>query len=171
MTDGFNWGEQRKNATTILTGDFPVIFAAAESKKSSNGKPQISYTLKITSGPYVGRTIKGQITFSPENPVALKMFFQQMDSLGFGEAFFAQLQAENLSVEEAFNRIASGLQGKQLTAELENKPWNGMDREVVKTFKNSGAATGFTTSAAVAVPVALPAAVEAAPSGPPADPF
>lgn len=170
MTEGFNWGEQRKNATTVLTGDFPVVFAAVESKKSSNGKPQLAYTLKITSGPYVGRTIKGQITFSPENPIALKMFFQQLDTLGFGEAFFAQLQAERLSVEEGFNRIASGLQGKQLTAELENKPFNNMDREVVKVFKNAGGAAGFTApAAAVALPAAVPAAV--AVSEPPADPF
>lgn len=180
MTEGFNWGEQQKNATTVLIGDYPVVFAAVESKQSSNGKPQLAYTLKITSGQYVGRVIKGNITFSPENPTAVKMFFVQMAQLGFDETFFQGLQAQNVSLEEGFNRIAAQLQGLQITAELENRRWNEMDRESVKAFKRvGGAAIPTWGPASAAAAVALPVAAEAAPAvalaapstEPPADPF
>jgi hypothetical protein len=187
MTQGFNWGEQRKAATLILEGDFPVVITEAVAGKSTNDKPQIKIKTKITSGPYVGRVNKSQFTYSPENPNAVKMFFGQMTALGLGDAFFNGLSG--FSQEEGFARIATELQGKQAIAVFANRPWGGSDRESIDGWKPlSGApAAGFAPAAATAValpaaaPLAVPAVAAAAAATalpapttatpPPADPF
>lgn len=184
MTQGFNWGEQRKAATTILEGDFPVIITEAVAGKSSGGKAQIKVKTKITSGPYVGRTANSQFTYSPENPNAVKMFFGQMTALGLGDAFFNGLSG--FTQEEGFARIATELQGKQAIAVYKGREWNGQMREGIDGWKPlSGApAAGFAPAAAVSLPAAQPAAVAAAVTSsvataqalstatpPPADPF
>lgn len=178
MTQGFNWGAQRKAATLILEGDFPVVITEAVAGKSSAGKPQIKVTAKITSGPYVGRTSKTQFTFSPESPGAQKMFFIQMTALGLGDAFFDSIS--HLTQEEGFNRIATELQGKQSIAVFKNKPWNGSDRESIDGWKplaGAPAAGGYApqpamAATALATPLSAPVAATVAPStAPPADPF
>lgn len=178
MSDTFNWGRNRKDATTILEGEFPVVITVAEATKSSTGKQMVKYTVKLTSGPYAGRTVKGQFTFSPESPVATKIFYAQLQILGLGDAFFGQLS--ELSLEQGFARIATELQGKQATVILKNKPWNGQDKETIDGWKplaGAPAAGGYAAQpamAAAALASPLPAAVAqpvAAASGPPADPF
>lgn len=180
MTQGFNWGQQRKEATTILEGEFPVIITEAVAGKSSGGKPQIKVKTKITSGPYVGRTANSQFTFSPENPNAVKMFFAQMTSLGLGDVFFNSISS--LTQEEGFNRIATELQGKQAIAIYKGREWNNQLREGIdgwKPLSGPGAATGAPAAAVAlpaATPLAAPAAAAAAPvaapaTAPPDDPF
>lgn len=178
MTQGFNWGEQRKAATTILEGDFPVIITEAVAGKSSTGKHQIKVKTKITSGPYVGRVANTQFTYSPENPNAVKMFYGQMTALGLGDAFFNGMNG--LTPEEGFARIATELQGKQAIAVYKGREWNSQMREGIDGWKpltGAPAAGGYAPQAAMAataLATPLPAPVAAAAvtsTPPPADPF
>lgn len=145
----YNWNQMRNDATTVLTGDFNAVFVKTESTQSSNGKPMIKCQLKIEAGPYVGRVIYHNFTVSVESPIAMKMFFLNLDVLGLGKEFFAG----NPSMPD----IAAGLLGKRCTITLESRQHQGRDMENIKTFKMPD--TGLPSMVATAMPVAVPVAV------------
>lgn len=158
MTE-FNWGQSRKDVNTILEGDFPVIVTEATAGESQNGKEQIKLKLKITSGPYAGRTVFDTITISPETQIAMKMFFLSMDAFGLGDPFFSRLPSGKAGTAQ----IAASLQGKEITVVLKKEPYQGIDREKVKGYKPLGvggvAVAGLPAPVVLAAPVAAPVLV------------
>jgi uncharacterized protein DUF669 len=163
----FSFKQLSQDANTVLTGDHEVVFVKTEATKSQNGKPMIKCDLKITAGPYAGRVVKHNFTISAENPQAMKFFFSDMKKLGLDEKYFDN--------DPSMAQIAGDLLGRTATATLENNPWNGMDREQVKTWKASGGLGGVMPTAlggitATALPVSVPAAVVTATEAPD-DPF
>lgn len=158
----YNWGQSRKDATTVLDGEFPVVIVKAEVDKTSTGKARIKVQVKITSGPYVGRSINDQLIISPESPVAMKIFYQHMDTLGLGDAFFSGLTG--LDMDAAVSKIAVTLQGKEAVAILKPDTYQGVTREKIKGWKGAGGVAGLPTAVAAALPLAtaLPVAAPVA---------
>jgi hypothetical protein len=146
MGDAIDFKSLRKQATTILEGDFTAVVVKTEHVVNASGKDQIKASFKITAGPYTGRTIPHTFTFSPDSPAALQMFFSQMDAFGMGDAFF--------SAGPTWGQIANGMLGKQVEISLKGETWNGMTREKVKNVKPSSGGLGAGAGAAGALPVA-----------------
>lgn len=146
-----NWKDLRSSAMTVLTGEFPVVVVKAEAATSQNGKPMLKGSVKITSGTYVGREIRLQLTLSADNPIATKMFFLNLDAFGLGESYF--------DGNPSFAQIAADLLGREAIAVLAENEWNGVKSEQIKTLKK--ASGGFTAAAVpvAAVAVALPVPV------------
>lgn len=164
-----NWRDMRKNATTVLEGEFSVVIAKAEATKSSNDKDMIKCQLRIASGPFAGRVLFHNFTISPEVQFAMKRFFEDMDVLGMGDAWFEANPTAPMEL------IANNLVNKSAVVILENKPYNGQDREQVKKWvSSSGGGTGPSlsglTAAALPTPTPTPVAVVTG-TEPPADPF
>jgi hypothetical protein len=161
-----SWKSLHKAGTTVLEGEFPVIVHKAEAGQSQNGKTMIKCQLKVESGPYAGRTISHNFTFSPENPNAVAFFFSDLALLGADDKFF--------ETDPNTSDIAQRITGARATALLEKNNYQGRDREQVKRFSAPGAGGPFVATsgfpAATALPQAssLPAAGSAAP---PKDPF
>lgn len=165
----FNWGQSRKDATTVLDGDFPVVIVKAEVDKTSTGKARIKLQVKITSGPYVGRSINDQLIISPESPIAMKIFYQHMDTLGLGDVFFAGLAG--LDMDAAVSKIAVTLQGKEAVAILKPDTYQGVTREKIKGWKSGGAGGGIAgLPTAAPLPVAVATALPVS-TPPPLDEF
>lgn len=162
-----NWSQMRQDATTVLTGDFPVVIVGSEGGKSQNGKPMIKLKLRVESGPYAGREVRNNMTLSPENPTAVKMFFLNLERLGLGAAYFdANPDAEMV-------QIAADLLGRRAVVTLESRTWNGVASENVKTWKSAldgGAVELSEFGFAGMEAVELPAAVTTS-TAPPDDPF
>lgn len=152
-----NWGAARKAATTILEGDFPAIVVEATAGKSQGDKEQLKLTLKITSGPYVGRKLWDTVTISPESGVAMGIFFRSMEAFGLDDKFFNRLPDGSAGTAQ----IALALQGKEITAVLKKERYNEVDREKVKGYKAHGVAGAAGTAAGgapllIAAPLAAP---------------
>lgn len=165
-----------KEATTILTGDFNVVFTEVTPTKSSTDKSMFKYKAKVEDGPHQGHVFYGQITVSPESTGAMRMFFGQMAALGADEAFFNSLP-DDISQEQADGLIAQKIEGARAQITVENRPYLGVDRESVKTIKAPGPMTGGVASpmagmtgsgATVAAPTVSPSLPPspAQPSGP-----
>lgn len=165
---GIDFNKLRKESTTVLEGDFPVVIVKAEAGQSSNGKPMIKTQLKIEAGPYAGRIIYNNFTISAESQIALKMLFEALEVLGLGEAYFAT----NPELEQ----ISSSLLGRRATVALEARVWNGVPRENVKTWKPAeggaaglgvgmgvvGGLSGMSASALPTMPAAIAASIPVA---------
>lgn len=156
------------DATTILTGEFPVVLAKVEAKQSQNGKPMLKCKVVIESGAYVGREMTHNFVFSGDNPTARRIFFKDLGALGLDRDFFAG--------QPTMDMIAQALVGKRATVQIrEGKEFRGETRE---EFYGWSAPTGFapvgayTPPASSAVPDMSQIPSTSVPSTePPADPF
>lgn len=164
----YDWSAMRKSATTTLEGEFTLAFVEATAKKSQNGKDMIGCKLKVVGGPFAGRTVYHNFVVSPESQFAMQMFFTDMETLGMGDEFFATGPSMEL--------IASNLINQEIIAVLENKPFNGRDREQVKQIMSASAAAGGFSSGgglaamAASTPASSPTVAEPN-TAPPDDPF
>lgn len=138
-----DWASMHKEATTNIEGDFPVVIVEAKAAKTQNDKEMIRYKAKIESGPYAGRTLTGQFTISPESPVALRIFFQQMAVLGLDAAFWAA--NPNAPTEQ----VAKTLEGRRAVGVVGVRKWQGQDREGIEGWKPALGGPGTASIAAL----------------------
>ena len=179
-----NWKDLHKDATTVLTGDFPVVVVTAVATTSSGGKPMIKATLKIESGTFAGRTLFNNFNVTADNPSAMRIFFGQMSVLGLGTPFW--------NTNPTMEQVAAALVGRRAIVTVGVRQWQGTDREQVENWKpavggpgggGQGVLGGFTPTPtgnptlrfdSVPTPGTPPAepVVAAQPStSPPVDPF
>ena len=162
-----SWKSVHKAATVVLEGDYPVVVHEAKVGQSQGGKTMLKCSLRVESGPYAGRAITHNFTFSPESPVASSLFFRDLAILGADEKFF--------NTDPSTQDICDKITGARAIATLEPREWNGMKSEQVKKWtKNTGAAYVATGGSSLPAATSLPApsSLPAAPANePPADPF
>lgn len=165
-----SWGDLLNDAggagdsyDPIPTGDYDFVISQADATQSQNGKTMYKIRAKVESGPHADRLVFEQFVVSPENPVALSIFFRQMGVLGLGRDFFAS--------DPADHQVAEALLGKRFRGQVVIKTWQGQEKNEIKQFFTavSGAlGNGTTPGAAPAVPAAAPAPAAAAPPAAPA---
>lgn len=125
-----DWASLHKDATTTLTGDFPVVIVEATAQKTSNGdKDMIKYKAKVESGQYAGRPLWGNFTISPESPGAMRILFSHWAALGIDGAFFQANPQAPVAV------IAQALVGRKAIVTIGTRQWNGADREEIQAWK------------------------------------
>lgn len=157
-----NWADMHKDATTALVGDFPVVIVETESKKTNDGtKDMIKFKAKVESGQYVGRTVFGQFTVSPESPAAMRMLFTHLAALGLDGAYFAQNPTAPVA------QIARDLQGRSAIVTLGTRQWQGVDRENIEGWKPKTLGVGGALGGTLAASTAVPADTPAVPAGQP----
>jgi hypothetical protein len=122
-----NWSDLHKDATTVLTGDFPVVVTSATAAQSSTGKPMIKATLKIESGTFAGRSLFNNFNVTADNPSAMRIFFGQMSVLGLGTAFWNS----NPTLEQ----VADALVRRRAIVTVGSRQWQGTDREQIENWK------------------------------------
>jgi len=157
-----DWAKLQKeasDATKVLPdGDYPIEVEKAESVLSSNGNPQIKYTLRVTDGQFTGRKLFGQLTLSTEKAIAMNFFFQGLAGLG--------VDSNVLAGGPSMEQIAAAIVGRQATATVGHGPYQGQDRNQVKTFQPAGPGV---MQGAVVIAAELGSGVPSTggPSGPP----
>jgi hypothetical protein len=119
-----NFKQLRQDSVTVLTGEFPATIVEAEATINSSDNPMIKCKFKIATGPYAGRPIYNNFNITPDSPGALRIFFQQMEALGLGEAFFDHNPQPH--------QIAQELVGKAATLTVGSRTWQGVARENVE---------------------------------------
>lgn len=160
-----NWKTLHKDATTVLEGDFLAVIEKATAGQSQNGNPCVKVVVKITAGPYTGRSIPANFTLTEKS---LGLFFSNMNQLGLDEEFFAKIDGQGMEP------IATALTGLSVEIKVDKRTWNGQERENISQWKrvgNSGLPVASGLPAATSLPAAstIPAAV-AVTSAPPVEP-
>lgn len=131
-----DWGalqQEAKSAAALPDGEYNAFVLDTEATKSSNGKPMIRVRFRIVDGPAKDRAVRTQFVISPESPVALRIFFQHMETIGLGADFFAS--------NPPLANVAGQLKGKYVTLILGTRPWQGNDVNEVKGYKPYAGAT------------------------------
>lgn len=130
MSEGINWLDMHKHATTALEGEFPVVIVEASVAKTlDQSKDMIKCRVKIESGPFVDRPINVNFTISPDSPVAMRILFSHWAILGLDAKYFAA--NPNATLEQ----IAQSLVGRRATAVVAERDWNGRKFEDIKEWK------------------------------------
>ena len=140
--------------SALPQADYDLKIIAAEAKNTSGGKTMFKLTTEVTSGPYQKRRVWANMVVSPENPVALNIFFRQMAAIGVDKSYFATNPSDH--------NVAETLVGKEFRGQVVIKQWQGNDRNEIKQFSR----LTRTESSTVAPP--NPIAQPSAPNTPPA---
>lgn len=104
--------------------EYHLIVVDAVATKASTGKPMIKAKFRVLDGPHEGRPAWAQFTLSPENPIALRIWFQHMAAFGLESSFFSQLP----SGDEGLRVIADNMRNRGVTAKIGTRPYQGVDR-------------------------------------------
>lgn len=179
MTENsINFKKLRETATTVLQGDYAVVVDKAEFKLTQkNSEPMWVLTLKVTAGPYTGRTIRHNLVLSSTHTFMVNRFFSHMAVLGLDASFF--------DANPSPDAVSIAVTGRHAIANLvESKSeFRGEKQSEVSELKPAtGGVTvsvgaGATVSSSLPQASSLPAAVTVvtAPAGeqiaPPEDPF
>jgi hypothetical protein len=162
--------KEDKKFQPVPAQDYNVVVVKSEPRTSSTGKQGYNIQTKIVDeGPSKGRVVFDTMWISPESPIALRIFFNQMKVLGLDTQYFAS----NPSPDQ----IAGALVGKVFRAEVIIKK-NNKDEDVneIKNYKTADSAAqaaaqnflannGSATTAAPAAPSpSAPAPTPAAPA-------
>ena len=137
-------------------GDYDVVITEATHTQTSTGKLMFKVKMKVESGPHANRIVYNQFVISPDSPVALSIFFNQMRALGLTQEFFAGSPSEN--------QVCAGLVNKRAIVTLTQREYNGQQRNEVKSLK---APAGGNPAVAAAPVAGVPVVDAAAPVAPP----
>lgn len=113
--------------TVLPAADYDLKMVKVEAKMAkSSGKLMFSYTADVTSGPYKGRKLFGNLVVSPENPTALNIFFRQMAAIGVPRDFFTNNPSDS--------QVAEALLNREFRGQVAIKPYLGEDRNEIKSY-------------------------------------
>jgi hypothetical protein len=165
------YGNLHKTATTMLEGDFNCVLVEVKPTKNSKNNSMFKCKWRVEDGPHQGHTFYQNINVTPENPVAMRIFFGHMDILGANALFFQSL-AGDLTIEQSDDEICRKIDGARAVLEIGVREWQGRKSEDVKNLKRPGAMTGGVASPmgsagpvqATQLPTASPAATPTSPS-------
>lgn len=133
-----DWAALRKqadDATKPVPADwYELVVEKAEHKKAGTGADMITVQFKVDAGAQQGKTIFTNLVFSPDKAFALNIFFKNLEALGIGPDFFAQLQQSGASVESSLATVASTLVGRRANAEVGVRTWQGQERNEIKNM-------------------------------------
>lgn len=131
---GTNFGALRKDALTVLTGEFGVVIKDVTSVRNSKNNPMLKVKAVVESGVYAGRMLNTNMNFSPDSPTAQKILFSQFDTLGLGEQFFDGLTKAGLDDDNSWGVIARELVGRRATVIVGTREWQGQQREEINAW-------------------------------------
>lgn len=122
------WGEllnQAKGQLDLVPdGDYNVKIIDAQATNATTGARMFKVKVEITEGPNVKRRVSTNLVVSPENPMALAIFFRNMENIGIGADFFAQNPSPDAVASVMLNRPAR--------VKIGHKAWQGVDRNEVQ---------------------------------------
>ncbi|MGV1079710.1 MAG: DUF669 domain-containing protein [Candidatus Nanopelagicales bacterium] len=112
----------------LPNGPYNAVVKRAVPGTTAAGKGRIVVTCEILDGPYAGREIVQQLTWSPESEVARRIFRQALAVLGASHEWVLQTSANMATVAE---RIT----GAHAQIQVSEKSFNGEPRNEVNFRK------------------------------------
>lgn len=113
-------------AAALPVGDYNMLVANCTATSSKNGKPMFKAKLQVEDGPHAGRSMTNNFNLTLDNPVALRIFFRQMNSFGLDSNFFAQ--------NPTYEQIAAMLVGRRARISVTIEKWQGEDQNRISAI-------------------------------------
>lgn len=133
MSDVVNFADLAKEAEgafePVPVGTYECIVNSAQMKTASTGKLMYALTYKIQDGPHAGRIFYNNVTISPENPKAMRMFFKNMLAMGITQDFWA--------TNPQPGSVCGMLEGAPVIVTIAHREWAGEMQEDVKRLTKS----------------------------------
>lgn len=144
----------------VADGTYVFQVAEAEFRESNQGKPQFRFRAVVESGPEAKKSATQFITFTDDNPMAVRMFWVNMEQFfGFTEAYW--------TTNPAPEAVAAAMVGKRFEAKISGREVGDRTYDNFTGVKFLG---GGVQPAAAPVPAAAPpvpaATAPAAPAAP-----
>jgi hypothetical protein len=118
------WGQLMQNAKGQLEpvpeGEHNVKIVDAEATKASTGSLMFKVKAEITEGASVKRRLFGNLVVSEENPMALAIFFRNMEAIGLNANFFA--------ADPTPDQVASAMMNRTARVTVKHRVWQGVTR-------------------------------------------
>lgn len=121
-------------------GAYEVVVSKAEATMASTGSPMIKAQLRVIDGQFKNRVLFTNFVLSVDSDFALSIFFNNMAALGLDDAFFNTLTDDHALAMET---IAQLILGRQATANVSSRTWNGQLRNEVGNLTRSASAGVF----------------------------
>lgn len=110
------FGPDELTGAALPEGEYDAQVNTATAAQTQGGKACIKLSLRVLNGPLAGRTLPDQLTWSPESPVAAKMFVQALTMLGATPQW---VQSNQASLE----RTAEHITGAQARIKVTHREW------------------------------------------------
>lgn len=124
------WGQLIQQAQgqldLIPDGDVDVKIIDSQATKASTGKLMFKVKVEIADGPNIKRKLTTNIVVSDDNPMALAIFFRNMENIGLPSSFFSQ--------EPNPDQVASAMVGRPARVKIGHRVWQGVDRNEVTAW-------------------------------------
>jgi hypothetical protein len=109
-------------------GEYEMRVKTAKAGQTKGGKECFRITLAFTSGPNKGKEIFEQMTWSPENETAVKIFVQGLTNLGISPSWVKETKPTP-------EQIAARIEGAVVLVKLSEDEYQGEKRNRVKFSK------------------------------------
>lgn len=143
--------------TALPAADYDFVVIEAKATATTKGKTMFKLTNEIISGPYAKRRVWANLVVSPENPVALNIFFRQMAAIGVDKSYFATNPSDS--------NVAETLVGKTFRGQVVIKQWQGEDRNEIKSYSRLNRTEVSSTPPVPPTAAASPTSSPPAPAG------
>jgi Protein of unknown function (DUF669) len=105
-------------------GDYDMLVKKATAVKSAGGKPQVKLVLQFIGGPYDGKTVPDQLTWSAESDTAARIFAQALEKLGATQKWIQ-------TTKPKMSQVAARILNAKVRVRLAEDDWNGTPRNKV----------------------------------------
>lgn len=168
MSEMIEFKKLRETASTVLTGEYAVVVDKAEFKRTQkNNEPMWVLTLKVTSGPYAGRTVRHNLVLSATHTFMVNRFFNHMKALGLDDDFF-----DGTTSPDA---VSAAVMGKHaiVTLKESSSEFRGEKQSEVEEMKPATGVVSISLGAGATMAASLPSATPSTAEGitPPEEPF
>jgi hypothetical protein len=155
-------GAAKGQLDPIPPGQYLCKVIDAQATQTQTGKPMFKVKFEVAEGPQSPRKVWNNFTVSEENPMALAIFFRQMEAMGLNANFFASKPSNA--------QVAQALMNRQCMLTLGTRTWQGVEQNSVTGVAPpqgggpiapgvaTGPATPLPTAGASPLPTAAPAA-------------
>lgn len=159
-------GAAKGQLDPIPPGQYLCTVIDAQATQTQTGKPMFKVKFQVAEGPHAPRKVWNNFTVSEENPMALAIFFRQMEAMGLNANFFA--------AKPSNAQVAQALMNRQCMVTLGTRTWQGVEQNDVKGIAPAlgggpiapGVATGVATPLPTASGSGLPTATPTTPPAP-----
>lgn len=127
MTE-IDWDSLQKDAdnTLLADGEYNLIVVKGEATRSSTNKPMIKLRLAVVDGPRKDFPLFTQLTLSADNPMALRMWFNNLAAFGLGQDYFA--------TKPTLEQLAETLVGRGVRATVGRRNFNNVPRNDIQKY-------------------------------------
>jgi len=131
FADEFEAFGEELEGKPLPKGEYEMVVVKSTAAITAGGKQCFKVVLEAMNGPQQGRQVSEQLTWSPENSVAARIFAQGLKAMGAPQEW---IKSERPTADQ----IAAQMLGQKILVGLDEDEYLGQPRNRVRFRKNLG---------------------------------